>query len=107
MKKYRINTPYGTHYEIDDDGCFLKYDINEWKHPHETWKCTGCAELIAFGNFSFHSLPEFISMIESGHKFTFKNGKPRYTLTDLDHGTRRIHGNTKYHGIQSAYKMEV
>lgn len=31
----------------------------------------------------------------------YRNGKPRYTLVDLDHGTRRTHGNTEHHGIQS------
>ena len=107
MNKYRINTPYGTHYEIDEDGCFLRSGVHKWEHPHETWKCTGCAELLPFGNVRRHSLTGFIRMIESGHKFTFKNGNPRYTLTDLDHGTHRLHGNTKYHGIHSAYKMEA
>lgn len=102
MKKYQIYTPHGTVYEIDEDGCFLRYGEHAWNHPHKTWKCTGCAELLPFGNLRYYSLKEFISMIEDGKKFTFKNGNPKYTLTDLDHGTNRVHGNTKYHGIWSA-----
>jgi hypothetical protein len=103
MKKYRIITPSNTVYEIDNDGCFLRYDNHEWSHPHKTWKCTGCAELLPFGHLKLHSLNDFLEMIESNRDFRFKNGRPKYTLTDNDHGTFRVHGNTAYHGIYSAH----
>lgn len=107
MKTYSIFTPYGTKYVIDSDGCFLEYNNNKWAHPHGTWKCTGCAKLLPFGNFRFIPLVEFLEMIESGENFKYKNGKPKYTLTDLDHGTKRIHGNTIYHGISRAHINET
>lgn len=103
MKTYTILTAYGTTYQIDEDGCFLQYNEHRWEHPHDSWKCTGAAQLLPFGHFRNHSLPTFLAMIEQGKCFTFKNGKPRFTLTDLDHGTYRIHGNTKYHGIRTAW----
>ena len=105
MEKYQINTKYGTVYQIDSDGCFLQYNQHNWQHPHNTWKCTGCAEILPFGHLRFHSLRAFLKMIKDGIKFTFKNGKPKFTLTDLDHGTNRVHGNTAYHGISKAYQL--
>jgi hypothetical protein len=105
MKKYQVITPYGTQYIIDEDGCFLEYNNNKWNHPHDSWKCTGIAEILPFNNLRFHSLAHFIDMIQNKKDFTFKNGKPRYTLTDKDHGTFRVHGNTAYHGIAYAYEV--
>lgn len=34
------------------------------------------------------------------HPLLYKNGNPRYTVLDLDYGTRREWGSTKYHGIR-------
>ncbi len=106
MKHYRIITPYGNTYTIDQDGCFVQYNEHVWKHPHNTWKCRGVYEIIAFGQWRFLPLQQFINMIESGHRFTFKNGKPRYTIADLDHGTARGWGNTEHHGIKSAWEVK-
>jgi len=102
-----VTTAYGTHYEIDEHGCFLKYDEHKWNCPHDSWKCVGVAELLPFGNFRFHNLSSFIGMIKSGQSFRFKNGNPKYTIVDLDHGTKRIHGNTKYHGIAYATLKKI
>lgn len=99
MKTYSIVTPYGTHYKIDECGCFLEYNEHKWQHPHDSWRCNGIAELRPFGNLKMHSLSTFFKMIENKESFLFKNGKPRYTLTDIDHGTFRVHGNTEHHGI--------
>lgn len=30
----------------------------------------------------------------------YKNGNPQYTVIDWDHGTMRMWGNTRYHGIR-------
>ena len=85
MKLYRIDE-----FLIDEDGCFLKYGVHEFIHPHDTWKCTGCAEAVAFGRLKSYSLVEFLDMIEHGKIVRFKNGKPRFFITDMDHGTFRI-----------------
>ena len=93
MKTYLITTKYGTIYEIDSDGCFLRYNQHTWKHPHDTWKCTGCAKILPFGNWQYLDLETFLSMIENNQITTFKNGNSMYTLTDMDNGTHRRHGN--------------
>ena len=105
MRKFSILTPFRTTYVIDEDGCFLQYGEHKWKHPHTAWKCTGCAEIRPFGNLRFFDLASFIELIENGEITTFKNGKPRFTLTDKDHGTFRVHGNTKYHGVRSVVEL--
>lgn len=38
---------------------------------------------------------EFIDSLQ----LKFKNGNPRFTVSDIDHGTHRLWGNTKYHGV--------
>lgn len=104
-ERYRIITMLGTVYEIDEDGCFLRYNNSMWKHPHEDWKCTGIAEVRPFGRLFFINLADFIKLIENDTKFTFKNGNPKYTLTDIDYGSERTHGNIKCHGIRYAIKL--
>jgi len=104
--RFRIKTAYGTVYEIDKDGCFLRYGNHTFEHPHDSWKCTGIAKQLPFGHFRRLSLETFIAMMNARYsKWTFKNGKPRFTLTDIDHGTHRIHGNTRCHGIAIAYAL--
>jgi len=105
-KKYRIITKYGTVYEIDEHGCFLRYNNHYWECPHDSWRCVGCAEVLPFNRLKYYSLPEFLKMIENGHNFRFKNGNPKFTLLDCDHGTYRIHGNIKAHGISMAYRIK-
>ena len=34
----------------------------------------------------------------------YKNGHPRYTVVDLDHGTTRIWSNTVHHGIKAIWE---
>lgn len=33
----------------------------------------------------------------------YKNGNPKYTVLDRDHGTVRMWGNTKYNGVSSLW----
>ena len=103
MKKYRFMTANGDYYDIDGDGCFLRSKNGQWQHPHDSWKVRGVYEIISFGQWRYHSLDYFIGMIENGDSFTFKNGKPRYTIADIDNGTMRGWGNTEYHGIKAAW----
>jgi len=100
-KKYHVMTAYGRHYAFDERGRFLRCNVRI--RPSPAWKCAGCAEVRPFGRLRFIRLDEFMEMISRGHKFTYKNGKPRYTLTDIDHGTFRVHGNISCHGISGAW----
>jgi len=58
--RYKIQTRSGTIYEIDADGCFLRYNDHKWEHPHDSWKCTGCVEIKPFGRLRFIPLDRFI-----------------------------------------------
>lgn len=102
--KYTIWTRYGTLYEIDKDGCFLRYGDNKWKHPHNEWKFLGFAELLPFGHTRRISFEDSIRMMESKTQWLRKNGKPKYTVIDLDHGTQRIWGNAGVHGVERAFR---
>ena len=98
MCTIKITIEGGTTYEIDLDGCFLRYNKHKWDHPHETWKCSGVAERLAFNNMRYYSLDELIYMIKVGEIKTYKNGSARFYLRDIDHNTHRLQGN----GIVSA-----
>lgn len=104
MKTIHVITPYGTKYVINaKTGKFIQYNEHVFdKNDGHQWDCIGIGEILPFGNIRRLPFQNFISMAENGEKFTFKNGKPKYTLIDADHGTVRIHGNTKYHGISYA-----
>ncbi len=64
MKKYRFMTAYGDYYDFDGDGFFLRSKNGQWQHPHDSWKVRGVYEIIAFGQWRFHSLDHFIGMID-------------------------------------------
>jgi hypothetical protein len=104
---YRIRTKYGSWYETDNRGYVIKCDNGLDKsqaklHDLMTWQITGIREIRAFGN-----LGHLIRLDEASHldNFKFKNGNPRYTIEDIDHGTKRIHGNWKCHGCISVEKI--
>jgi len=104
---YKIYTPYGDIYELSKDGYVLKCNnrldkTNASIQDLKTWQIIGIEEILPFNN-----LGRLISISEAVNIscFTFKNGNPKYAIIDIDHGTRRIHCNTKYHGIRSIFKV--
>jgi hypothetical protein len=101
--KYVINTRYGNTYQISKEGYVLKYSngldkMNASIDELTKWQILGLVEIKPFGNIG-----HLISLNEAIHikDFKFKNGKPKYTLVDLDNGTTRIVGNTQYHGVSN------
>ena len=106
---YIINTPYGDKYELSKAGYVLRYSNGLDKTRSslaelKTWQILGLRELLPFGNLG-HLIP--LSDAVKLENFAFKNGKPKYTIQDLDHGTVRIVGNTKWHGVRRLYMNEV
>jgi hypothetical protein len=105
--KYAISTPYGNYYELSKEGYVIKYsnglnkenaDIQDLK----SWQVLGIVELLPFGNIgNIIPLNEAVKL----NTFSFKNGKPKYTIVDLDHNTRRIIGNTNWHGVKEVYQL--
>jgi hypothetical protein len=100
MRTARIITKQGTIYEIDEDGCFLRYNEHKWNHPHESWEMRGLT-LYQFGQYRyFIRLSDFFEMAGNHQtNWTFKNGKPRYFIADIDHGTNRMQSD----GISRAF----
>jgi len=103
--KYKISTPYGDLYQLDEDGYVIKHSngldkTKAGKEEIKTWRITGIRELK-----SFNHLGMLISLSESIKidNFLFKNGKPKYVIEDIDHGTTRIVGNSQFHGVKSVY----
>lgn len=91
MAVLRISTPYGKDYTIDQAGRINGY--SQWimqgiRHVKATTRFVPLAKLFE---------PGFIDTLELRYR---TSGNPQWTVQDLDHGTRRIWGNTRYHGIR-------
>jgi hypothetical protein len=89
-----ITTPYGKTYTITDNGD-ISYTGLE---PSGQWKLLGIKPCYGGG---FIPLANITQAWLDAHPLLYKNGNPRYTGVDLDHGTRREWGNTKHHGIKT------
>ena len=91
--KFHIITPYGNLFSVNEKGEIAKNGTA----ASSQWILLG----IERTNGS-----EFIPFSELTHKrvaelqMTYKNGNPRYTVRDFDHGATRRWGNTQYHGIK-------
>lgn len=91
---FKIYTPYGDCYLVNDKGEITK-NGNDFSG---CWKIQGLSHVkmnwyIPFGNVT-QELVKNLPLL-------YKNGNPQFTVRDLDHGTTREWGNTKYHGIKS------
>ena len=92
--KLIIRTPYGETYFINEKG-EIAYPGN--LTPSGNWKLLG---LVHVKRTSFYSLDDLLNGVFPS-PLLYKNGNPQWTVVDLDHGTRRQWGNTKYHGVKT------
>ena len=92
----QISTPYGDHYDVTDAGEIVRLDIPGFK-PSGQWLFLGLQHVKRNEFIPFHAITA-----DSLKNLTllYKNGKPQYTVRDKDHGTTRIWGNPKYHGVK-------
>lgn len=88
-----ITTPHGNRYCVDP----VTGNING---SHE-WRMIGLASVRS--DRVCVSLRDLTPDTVSKLSLKYKNGNPRYTVMDVDHGTRRAWGNTKYHGVKAIY----
>lgn len=94
--KYEIRTPYGNYYTLNEKGQVMEYSNGFKSSGSDSWKVLGLVELKPFGRIGkLIPLSEAVKIT----CFTFKNGNPKYTAIDLDHGTRRMWGNVRCHGV--------
>ena len=105
--EYRLRTKYGGWYETDSRGYVVRCDNGLDKseaslHDLMSWQIMGIVEVRPFGNVGPLIRLDDALKIQT---FRFKNGKPRFTIVDIDHGTQRVHGNTPVHGIVSVEKV--
>lgn len=95
-----IITPIYEVYEVNEKG-MIKSDRADFS---STWLFKGIRSVKSNEFIPFERItPEVLS----GLQLLYKNQNPRYTVVDLDHGTRRIWGNTKYNGIAGLYFKET
>lgn len=105
MRKYLITTPYGNSYYVHDNGDIERTDMAHT--PSHQWKFEGIASTHPFSNHIRRGL-EGLEALASGEIDTlYKNGRPRWTVADYDHGTSRVWGNSNYHGIKTVSKVEA
>ena len=99
--RYIISTTYGNKYVCDKDGYVLKYSNRLREKPdsesRKTWQITGAWYNVGFDHVKYCTL----EMLTKHNDLRLCNGRPRFGLTDIDHGTLRIHGNKDVHGIAS------
>ncbi len=105
MRLYRLTTPYGATYYIHEQGRIERGDMPDMR-PSDDWRLIGLARTgpgYAFGSrvCSFEQLADRLDSLQ----FRYKNGRPRYTVIDFDHGSARVWGNTSYHGVASIERM--
>jgi len=97
-----IDTPYGDHYKVDSNGNIIRMDMPDFK-PSGEWRMLGITHVKRNYTIPLNCItPQLLK----GLILLWKNGKPQWTILDYDHGTKRVWGNTKYHGIKRLYFTE-
>jgi hypothetical protein len=93
----KIRTYNGKYFIIHPDTSIERCDMQFT--PSQTWTAKGIASTHPFCR---HWEPHFATLraiADGKEEPTYKNGKPRYSLVDNDHGTTRIWGD----GIVAAW----
>lgn len=104
-----IRTKYGDQHHVLDTGDIVRLDQPGFK-PSGQWKMLGIKhvrrnEVMTLSQVRRAYGPSEV-MPEAKPALLFKNGNPQWTMVDLDHGTKRVWGNTKYHGIADIRRID-
>jgi hypothetical protein len=88
-----ISTPYLNHYIVNQQGLITQYKGQKIPPQFSSgWRLLGLCRV----DSPFHTiftLDELFTMNLETIQWKYKNGKPQYTVADLDHGTIRVWGN--------------
>lgn len=96
----RIRTKQGSYYDVTADGNIIRLDIPGFKASGQ-WRLTGIESTL--GRREYIPFDEIENWLKTKPTFLFKNGEPRYTIRDFDHGSIRVWGN----GIAFIWPYEV
>lgn len=97
--RIEITTPFGETYIIHRNGNIERCSVPGLL-PSGHWKFLGLVCLRPTYFVPFEKITQ--KWMEANRPgLLFKNGKPRWTVRDLDHGTVREWGNTEFHGVRS------
>ena len=96
-----IHTPYGDKYRVNNKGEMTQYKNDEFSGG---WKLQAIVDS-QFGRTALDFYDIDVKSLKDlkDRGLLYKNKNPKYTVRDLDHGTTRVWGNTKVHGIDSLY----
>jgi hypothetical protein len=86
----RIVTKHET-FSIDRNGCIGRPKIG--MSPSDQWKMQGLVKRNNFGHVVCFVPFDSIACMIGEFQWTYKNGKPVWTVRDLDHGTTREWGS--------------
>jgi hypothetical protein len=93
--KFKIYTPNNAVYIINELGQIIRTDMKF--SGSDTWKMQGLSHVKMNWFIPFKDItPELLKTLP----LLYKNGNPQFTVRDLDYGTTREWGNTKYHGVK-------
>jgi hypothetical protein len=105
MRQYEIGTPYGDRYYIHANGDIERTDSPGFKCSGQ-WRFVALAYAEGRGMGAGHRAPVTLADLADGlAPATYKKGTPRYTVIDFDHGSHRVWGNTRAHGISWARRV--
>ncbi len=94
-----ISTPHkGEAYRIEDNGAIVRLDVPGFKSSGQ-WLMLGLVRVNST-RLAVSRLGITREWLDA-NPLRYKNGKPRYTIRDYDHGTTRDHGNTVAHGVSA------
>jgi hypothetical protein len=92
---WEISGGSGETYRVNEAGEISRRCM-DWKFSGG-WKAQGLVQYNNFGRqVSYIPFRDWDDARLSSIDWTYKNGKPRYTLRDLDHGTTREWGEMVY-----------
>lgn len=88
-----------TYYVDPDSGAIQRIGRNSFG-PSGRWTLTGIVRRNNAGGVAERiALKDIPARVRAGMDWTFKNGKPRWTGQDIDHGTAREWGSPMIHSI--------